>query len=302
MNLFNDEVRFEVTNRCNARCIMCPREKMTRAQGVMDLGLYKKLIDGIMSMGAKTISLENYGETFLDPYILERAEYAKNKGLRVFTISNGSLLTPQICDKVVALFDKIRISIYGVTKKTYELVHKGLKFEKTKAAIEQLFESRANLKTKIRIELYFLYLEENKHEKDEFLRLYEHRADLVSVWKPHNWIDGRDYRIMDDNKKSCGRPMTGPLQIQWNGLVVPCCYDYDSTMVLGDLTRQSIEEILTGEPYAKLRKAHIDGNFLGYSCNQCDQLNKRDDVLVYTSNAKEVSVGATNTSYFVLES
>ena len=31
--LLHPEVRYEVTNRCNATCIMCPRDKHDRAQG-----------------------------------------------------------------------------------------------------------------------------------------------------------------------------------------------------------------------------------------------------------------------------
>jgi len=33
--LLHPEVRYEVTNRCNATCIMCPRDKHDRAQGIM---------------------------------------------------------------------------------------------------------------------------------------------------------------------------------------------------------------------------------------------------------------------------
>lgn len=29
-------------------------------------------------------------------------------------------------------------------------------------------------------------------------------------------------------ERPCGRPENGPLQIQWNGEVIPCCYDYNN--------------------------------------------------------------------------
>ena len=43
--------------------------------------------------------------------------------------------------------------------------------------------------------------------------------------------DGRNYRERIDDlmsKNTCGRPAHGPLQIQWNGEAIPCCYDYNN--------------------------------------------------------------------------
>ena len=62
MRLINPEIRFEVTNICNAKCIMCPREKMKRPQGVLDMALYKRVLDEAVCAGANQVSLENYGE------------------------------------------------------------------------------------------------------------------------------------------------------------------------------------------------------------------------------------------------
>src|SRR5688500_4093486 len=52
--LEHPEVRYEVTDRCNARCIMCPRDKHEhgREHGIMDLARYKKSIDEILDLGA----------------------------------------------------------------------------------------------------------------------------------------------------------------------------------------------------------------------------------------------------------
>ncbi len=113
--------------------------------------------------------------------------------------------------------------------------------------------------------------------------------------------DGRKYREPFGEKISCGRPTVGPLQVQWDGTVVPCCYDYNSRMILGDFKEQTLGEIFRGEKYDKIRRAHIEGNFSEYPfCDVCDQLNKREDVLVY-SNIGNAKVGATNTDYFDLK-
>jgi len=300
--LLNSEIRLEPTNMCNGKCIMCPREKMKRPQGILDINLYKRILDEAVEAGAKQASLENFGETFLDPYIFERAEYAKTRGLETLTITNASLLDEEKCRKVVEFFDVIRISMYGITKDTFESIHRGLKFKEVEKNVARLFEMRKQVKqSKLRIEMYFLLMDENKHEMRGFLDRYEKVADAVAVWKPHNWGDGRNFRNPIAKKVSCGRPFTGPVQVQWDGLVVPCCFDYDSRIVLGDLKKQTLHEVLRSEKYNELRRAHKEGDFSKFPfCSVCDQLNKREDVLVYTTigNAK---VGATNTTYYDLQ-
>jgi len=300
--LTNPEIRLEPTNICNAKCIMCPREKMKRPQGVLDMNLYKRIVDQSVQAGAKKISLENYGETFLDPCIFERAEYAKKRGLDTLTITNASLLDEGKCRKVLELFDVIRISMYGMTKETYEKIHKGLDFGIVKQNVGRLFKMRQeSAKSKTKIQIYFLLMDENKHEMRDFLERYEKIASGIAVWKPHNWGDGRRYRKPLGKKVTCGRPLIGPLQVQWDGAVVPCCYDYDSRMILGDLSKQTVEEVFRGEKYNKIRLAHKDGDFSEFPfCDVCDQLNKQEDVLVYT-NIGNAKVGSTNTDYFDLD-
>ena len=57
MRLANPEVRIENTNACNARCVICPREKMTRP--VVTMGNIK--ISGLSAglRGYEKISCSN---------------------------------------------------------------------------------------------------------------------------------------------------------------------------------------------------------------------------------------------------
>jgi sulfatase maturation enzyme AslB (radical SAM superfamily) len=40
-----DILQIESTNLCNAKCVFCPRDEMHRRQGVMDMDLYRKVVD-----------------------------------------------------------------------------------------------------------------------------------------------------------------------------------------------------------------------------------------------------------------
>ena len=41
----NKQITIEVTNKCAAKCIMCPREKMIQPLEVMSQELYEKIMD-----------------------------------------------------------------------------------------------------------------------------------------------------------------------------------------------------------------------------------------------------------------
>ena len=43
------EVWIENTNCCNASCVMCPRDKLTRKLGFMPFELFTKLVDEIVT-------------------------------------------------------------------------------------------------------------------------------------------------------------------------------------------------------------------------------------------------------------
>ena len=83
IKLKNPEIRFETTNKCAYHCNICPRELMTREEGVMSMELFKKIIDDALPLGLKFVTLTGFGEAMLDKHFLERVEYCKSKNLYV---------------------------------------------------------------------------------------------------------------------------------------------------------------------------------------------------------------------------
>lgn len=311
VHLRHPEVRYEVTDHCNATCIMCPRDshKLARPHGVMDLGKYKKSIDEVTELGCKQVVLTSFGEPLIDKTLEKKIEYAKEKGLRTYIISNASLLTRKRATSLIkAGLDELRVSYYGMHKKSYEKVMVGLNFDVTMRNLHGFLEVREELGSKRpRMEISWLVLPENEHETEMFKEYWEPKADAIEIWKPHNFGDGRDYRERFENvamKNTCGRPENGPLQIQWDGEVIPCCYDYNNVVVLGNAFQQPVLEILNADKYRLLRLSHAEKKFdLFPYCNQCDQLLDHADALVYTNRhnlPKEVAVKMSNTDLYNL--
>jgi len=309
--LRHPEVRYEVTDHCNAECVMCPRDhhKFGREHGVMNLEAYRISIDEVAELGCKQVVLTGFGEPLIDKTLERKVEYAKSKGMRTYIISNVSLLNRRRAKGLIeAGLDELRLSFYGMTKETYETVMVGLNFETTMKNITNFFKIREEHGSKLpRLEISWLVLPENADDTDLFKEYWEPRADAIEIWKPHNFGDGRNYRQRYEDvamKNTCGRPENGPLQIQWDGEVIPCCYDYNNQIVLGNAFQQPVLDILNGEKYRLLRLAHREKKFQLFPfCDQCDQLLPHADALIYTNRhnlPKEVAVKMSNTDLYNL--
>lgn len=306
------EVRYEVTDHCNAACIMCPREQHEKARehGVMDLEMYKKSIDEVVKLGCEKVVLTGFGEPLVDATLEDKIRYAKSYGLNTYIISNASILTEKRCRSLIESgLDEMRISFYGMKKESYETVMRKLNFEKTWAGMHMLLDMRNKMGLKKpKLEISWLILEENKQDTEEFKSYWEPKIDAIEIWRPHNFGDGRAYRerhVDPSLKRTCGRPENGPLQIQWNGEVIPCCYDYNNQVILGNAFEEPVLDILNGTKYRLLRKAHAEKTFgLFPYCNQCDQLLPHADALVYTNRHKipaAIAVRMSNTDLYDLE-
>ncbi|MDP6226936.1 MAG: radical SAM protein, partial [Dehalococcoidia bacterium] len=126
--LRHPEARYEVTDHCNASCVMCPRDlhKLGRPHGIMSLQKYRKSIDEVVELGCRQVVLTGFGEPLIDKRLEQKVEYAKGKGLRNYVISNASLLTRDRAARLItAGLDELRLSYYGMRKETYERVMVG---------------------------------------------------------------------------------------------------------------------------------------------------------------------------------
>lgn len=307
--LLHPEVRYEVTDNCNASCIMCPRDKHEhgREHGIMDQAQYEKSIDEVVQLGAKKVVLTGFGEPMLDKRLEDKIAYAHGKGLSTYFITNGSALTPRRARKLMESgLSEMRVSFYGMRPETYNAVMQGLDFNRTMKGVLEFLRLRDEMKAPTRVQISYLELPENKSDTDAFREFWVPKVDAVEIWKPHNFGDGRDYRnrLPEDFKSSCGRPENGPLQIQWNGEVIPCCYDYNNQIILGNAFEEGVLSILNAPKYRLLRHAHRMKRFGMFPyCDQCDQLLPHADALVYTNRHNlppEEAVKLSNTDLYNL--
>lgn len=250
----------ETTNECNARCVMCPIGRLTRPIGIMEWDLYKKIIDEYCGYNCGPLDLSNFGEPLLDPLFIRRVKYAKEKGLIVETISNGSLLDKQTCQDLVNVgLDRIIISIDASTQKTYKTIRKGLNFEKVKANVEQLItlKSAAGV-NKPEIVVSFTRMPENYDELFLFFKQWEGKVVQICIGdnlqSRGGAIKGVKQSLLYRRNSICRWPMDRMVIFQ-NGDVTLCCEDWDGKAVVGNLLNKTIVEIWRSEEMHRVRAA-----------------------------------------------
>lgn len=294
MKLKSKHISIETTNLCSAHCTICPREQLTQKLRIMDFDLFKKIVDDAAQYDITMLDTCGYGEAFTDNLLFKRFQYTRKKlpKAKIYVSSTCFLMTPDIYDKVIKYIDILKISVYGVTKNTYEKSHRGnLTFEKTYSNILGFLEKIKDLKKRPYTIGLITVTNINKHEINDWIKFWEPRLDEIYAWLPHNYGGAKNYRTIDHAKQeSCGRPFHGPPFIHVNGLVSVCCFDFNEKLIIGDMKTQTLYEIFHSEAYRKLKKAHQNKNFKDYLCYNCCQTNHDPSVLLYATN-KERKVG-----------
>lgn len=276
---FANEARVEISTLCNHNCIFCTHDLLTRRKEVMSDKTFILVMSEIKKENSiDQITLSGFGESFTDSKVLDRIEAVKLMGYKVNILTNGTLLTSNIIDRLVELkVDSLRISVHADNPDDYDrIVGVEDKFYTLTDNLEYIAENKGDMKFTITNVL------EDEDKLNHIVECFEPLCDNLEIWRPHNWGDKLEYRHSDWSKKTCGRLNRGPLQVMVDGTVNTCCFDYDGRLTIGDLTLQTIEEIFTGEEYLKIKEMHDTGKYDDIICKNCDQRIEYDG-LIYSS-------------------
>jgi len=94
-------IAWEITRRCNLKCIHCRSSSEIEVKGHPDFSTQEafRIIDDIISY-AKPVIVLSGGEPLLRKDVFEVARYGTEKGLRMCLATNGTLVNDKICEKI----------------------------------------------------------------------------------------------------------------------------------------------------------------------------------------------------------
>ncbi len=144
--------QWELTCRCNLRCVMCYTDcfnTQERIQQELSLAEIARIMDEIHDAGCLSLCLTG-GEPLARRDFLDIYAYAKQKGFLLTIFSNGTLLNRGIADYWVQYPPSmIEISLHGLSKASFEQITQGPgSYERCMAGIRMLLERRLPLTLK----------------------------------------------------------------------------------------------------------------------------------------------------------
>lgn len=273
----------ESTNACNLKCVMCPNRCVPDGQkGLLSLPLFQKIVDEARGF-VNDLYLHHRGEPLLNPRLFDMLAYARRAGIKTRFHSNGTLLTP---DRAEALLadppDMISFSVDGFSKPAYEAIRVGAEFEQTLANLFHLLKRKRELK---RLSPYIVverirFRETPPGETPESIRdltrrFLEAGLDEVIVKEEYAWAEpGKCDGCPETLTARCTFPWYA-MVICWDGTVAPCPQDYHVAMPLGNVQTASLREVWNGPAYQALRynlKNAVQSLAL---CRSCDRLRRK---------------------------
>ena len=94
-------IAWEITRRCNLRCVHCRSSSQLEVEGHPDFSLdeAKRVLDDIRSYASPVVVLSG-GEPLLRSDVFDIAAYGTGLGLRMCLATNGSLVTADTCRQI----------------------------------------------------------------------------------------------------------------------------------------------------------------------------------------------------------
>jgi radical SAM protein with 4Fe4S-binding SPASM domain len=133
-------IQFELTSRCNERCIHCYIPNTKKDDGSdMPIEKVKNVIDQFSDMGGSHVTLSG-GEVFIYPNFTEILTYCREKDMRISILSNLiAMRNEHIAEIKKANVSIIQTSLYSMIPEHHDFITK-IKgsFIRTKNAIEKL--------------------------------------------------------------------------------------------------------------------------------------------------------------------
>lgn len=256
-------VSLEAHTVCNQACYFCPVSIAPREDHFMPTPLYERIV-GELAAWCDTIEavfMINYNEPTADRRFVDQVRAIRAAGLPPAVVTNGSGLTP---DRVDALLEMgglcfLSVNLSTLDRERYrrdrggdhlDLVLRNLDYIRDKPLAPQM-------------DMAVLGTGDETHKRD-FEEISRRFAGSRFAVKYYEVMDRAGYlqighKPASRDRRLCGCENIGsrPLQhihITPQGKCVLCCEDYDSKYVVGDLSQESVQDVLTGPAMALMRR------------------------------------------------
>lgn len=284
--IFPPMVIAEITNVCNLECIHCPHKLISKEKEYkpkhMDLRLYQRIIEEVSNYKNVIFRLLCDGEPLCHPNFVDMVKLAKEKKIApVNVITNGVLLNKELSASILeAGIDAVEISLDALTKTTYKKIRKGSNHELVYSNVHNFIEMRSKMKARTKILVSIIDQPEVESELSSFINYWSPRVDRV-ITRTYTSING----LVDISKMKIdcsGERWPCPqlwrrFFINVDGFAEFCVEDWYDETIIGDVNKNSIQEIWQSPQYEGIRELHLYNKFSEVPyCNRCKDWKARE--------------------------
>jgi radical SAM protein with 4Fe4S-binding SPASM domain len=284
-------VNIETTNICNAKCIFCAYQYQTRATGVMDMGLFRKIIAEFVECGGGNLGFTpTVGEPLVDKYIIERIRYARrHPEIKAISMYSNMLTLHKLGAEALATsgLTSLTVSTSGFDKEMYERVYRSTRYEQMLANVIEFAEVNNRLGRPVNFTID-MRVDRPLHE---VLSYPDHQKVVAAVgvenigvkFRYDSWGGKIKQEELTGNMKlrrnlrprwsPCTELFMGPM-VYWDGRVGGCnCRDVDaSELIVGNVRDQHLADIWFGPELQRLREEFTTPKIKNL-CKSCTHYN-----------------------------
>ncbi len=271
-------LQIEPTNICNLSCPLCPagkKNELDRKRQHMSMKEFKSIIDDMQEY-LLFIVLWDWGEPFMNPELPDMIQYASERGIKILTSTNAHFLQDRTyVERILKSgLAALIIAIDSLDDENYVVYRKGGNLARAISGLENLVKLKKQLNSKTLLNFRMVIMKSNEHELPQMRKLAQRlKIDkfTVKTLNPSCGLTSMDNEIIPENPEyrryvyksgtyeriridvPCTR-IWHMSNIFSNGDVVPCCYDYNSEMKVGNVFEKPFTEIWNGPTYRDLRR------------------------------------------------
>jgi molybdenum cofactor biosynthesis enzyme MoaA len=291
------------TSTCNANCCYCFARHQKKLGEILDRDIFLRFMKDAPSLGLKSLAIIGDGEPLLNPALCDAVKIGYDNFLDISIGSNGIAFTGEKAEKILPNCVWFRFNLSAVTSEAYKTIHGVDRWHTVKHNIEHAVRIKKANKLKCTIGLqmvlvpqcldqvipeakfaldrgvdYFVikqFSDPGCKEMSQFDMSFYDKETVNAILKQAESMSTKDTQIIPkwDIIKSKGN-MKGkcidiPLLIECSGTgkFYPCGYLFrNEKYCLGDLNKQTFQEMVESEHYWDVIKDVRDNLVVGRDC------------------------------------
>ncbi len=255
-------VSLETASPCNQKCYFCPVSIAPREDEVMSQELFERIVSQLEHYRDTIdgVFLQSYNEPTVERRFVDHCRRLFQAGLPIAVLSNGSGLTPAKIDALMAA-GTLRYLCINLSTLDRERYKQERGADHLEVVLRTLDHARDRPVAR-QMRIVVLGQMDDVHQRDFEAVRDRFAGSRFEVEKYHatdraGWLEVGMKAERKARLAGCELIGSRPIQhihITPGGKCILCCQDYDANYVLGDLSKQTVHEVMSGPEMSKMRR------------------------------------------------